>query len=47
MQFVWNQNLEDLPIEQVQSTRTMQWRRYAKVIVEQKDNGDVRKVTQF
>jgi hypothetical protein len=39
--------LKIYPNEQVQSTQTMQWQRYVKVVVEQKDNGDVCKVTQL
>ncbi len=35
------------PIKQVQSTWTMQWQIYVKVVVGQKDNGDARKVIQF
>jgi hypothetical protein len=39
--------LEICPMEQVQSTWTMQWWRYAKVVIGQKDSGDAHKVIQL
>jgi hypothetical protein len=39
--------LKIYPIEQVENTRILQWQRYVKIVVGQKDNGDACKVTQL
>ncbi len=35
------------PIEKIQNTKIVQWQRYGKVVVGQKDNNEDKKVTQL
>jgi hypothetical protein len=47
MKFVWNQNLEYLPCRTSSKYLENAMVKYAKILVEQKDNGDAYKVTQL